>query len=215
MIGAAYENEEPIVVTGWSPHWMFQTYDLKYLDDPLNIFGEGEVIKTIVRDGLEEDSPEAVAILDNFYWEPSDLESVMILTYNGMEPEEAARQWVDDNQDLVSQWTNGVNQVNGDDIEIAHTAWESEIASSYVMQVVLQDMGFNATLTQVELGPMWTAVASGTTDVTISGWLPLHNNFYEDFKDDFVELSDNLVGARSGFAVPTYMDIDSIEDLRD
>ena len=30
------ENKEWIVVTGWTPHWMFSRYDLKFLDDLQN-----------------------------------------------------------------------------------------------------------------------------------------------------------------------------------
>ena len=29
----AIKNKEDIVITGWSPHWMFAKYDLKYLKD--------------------------------------------------------------------------------------------------------------------------------------------------------------------------------------
>src|SRR5690625_4507662 len=36
-LGEAIENEEPIIVTGWSPHWKFEAYDLKYLEDPKEI----------------------------------------------------------------------------------------------------------------------------------------------------------------------------------
>ena len=42
-LGQAYENEEEIVVTGWTPHWKFQKYELKYLEDPKGTFGEAEV----------------------------------------------------------------------------------------------------------------------------------------------------------------------------
>lgn len=33
-------------------------------------------------------------------------------------------------------------------------------------------------------------------------------------KEDFVDLGENLKGTKTGFVVPTYMDIDSIEDLQ-
>ena len=35
----AYNNQKPIIITGWSPHWMFSSFDLKYLEDPKGSFG--------------------------------------------------------------------------------------------------------------------------------------------------------------------------------
>lgn len=212
-LGDAIENEEPIVVTGWSPHWKFQKFDLKYLDDPKNIYGEGEEILTIVRHGLKEDRSEAYEILDNFYWEVVDMEAVMEDMSNDIEPEEAARQWVDDNQDKVSKWVDGIEEVDGESIELAYTPWDSEIASANVIKIVLEDMGYVATITQVELGPMFHGVASGSIDATIAPWLPTHIEYYEDLKDEFEDLGPNLEEAFSGLVVPSYMDIDSIEDL--
>src|SRR5699024_857122 len=66
-LGQAYDSEEEIVVSGWSPHWKFQTYDLKYLEDPEGSYGEAETIDTFVREGLEEDLPEAYQVLANCY----------------------------------------------------------------------------------------------------------------------------------------------------
>ena len=36
-LGNAIRRREHIVVTGWEPHWIFHRYDLKFLEDPLNI----------------------------------------------------------------------------------------------------------------------------------------------------------------------------------
>lgn len=30
----SYDRKKPIIVTGWTPHWMFSRYKLKFLDDP-------------------------------------------------------------------------------------------------------------------------------------------------------------------------------------
>src|SRR5690348_13726056 len=51
----AYDKKEPIIVTGWTPHWMFAKFDLKYLKDPKGSFGKDETIHTIARNGLKED----------------------------------------------------------------------------------------------------------------------------------------------------------------
>lgn len=107
-LGNAIENEEDVIVTGWTPHWKFQAYDLKYLEDPEGSFGEAETIDTMVREGLEEELPNAYKILDQFNWTTDDMESVMLDIYNGASPEEAAATWVEDNQDKVDEWLNGV-----------------------------------------------------------------------------------------------------------
>ena len=88
----AINNKEPIIVTGWSPHWMFSSFDLKYLDDPKGSFGGAEDINTLVRKGLEQDAPGAYKILDQFAWEMSDMEAVMVDVADGMNVAEAARE---------------------------------------------------------------------------------------------------------------------------
>ncbi|WP_184663863.1 glycine betaine ABC transporter substrate-binding protein [Texcoconibacillus texcoconensis] len=104
-LDTAIENEEPVVVTGWQPHWKFNTYDIEFLDDPLGIYEEEEEIRTIVREGLKEDHPHAYQILDQFYWEPEDMNEVMLdIAENEMEPDEAAQKWIDENRDQVDEW---------------------------------------------------------------------------------------------------------------
>lgn len=100
----AYDNQEPIIVTGWTPHWKFAKMDLKYLEDPKGVFGQDEQIHTIVRNGLQEDQPEAYAFLDAFNWTPDDMAAVMIQIAEGASPEEAAKAWVEANPDKVDAW---------------------------------------------------------------------------------------------------------------
>lgn len=212
----AYDKEEPIVVTGWTPHWKFAKYDLKYLEDPKEVFGGEEEIVTIGRTGLQEDLPEAHQILSQFNWSQDDMGEVMISIQEGDKEEDAAQKWVDANEAKVAEWTKGVEKVEGDEIKLAYVAWDSEIASHNVMKIVLTDMGYNVTLTQVEAGPLWTAVADGSADASLAAWLPLtHATYAEKFDGKFEELGVNMTGVKIGLVVPTYMDITSIEDLKE
>ncbi len=185
----AYDTEEPIIVTGWTPHWKFAEYDLKYLEDPKGVYGGEEQIHTIGRLGLEEDLPEAHQILSNFNWTEEDMGEVMVAIQEGEKEDVAAQNWIDANEEKVAEWTDGVEKVDGDKIKLAYVAWDSEIASHNVMKIVLEDMGYNVTLIQVEAGPLWTAVADGSADASLAAWLPLtHATYAEKFDGEFEEL---------------------------
>lgn len=213
-LGEAISNEEPIIVTGWSPHWKFSEYDLKYLEDPKGVFGEAEIIGTMVREGLEQDEPEAFKVLDQFAWDAEDLEAVMLEIQHDVDPEVAAAEWVEENEDLVATWTEGVDEVDGNEIELVYVLWDTEIASTHVVAHVLENLGFDVTTTSLDNAVMWEVVASGEVDGMVAAWLPgTHGDLYEEHKDDLVDLGANLEGAKIGLVVPSYMDIDSIEDL--
>lgn len=210
----AYRNQEPVIITGWSPHWMFSSFDLKYLDDPKESFGGEEDIHTLVRKGLEQDTPGAYKILDQFTWETGDMEKVMVDMAGGMEPAEAAEKWVDTNPDKVAKWTNGAEDGKGKTVKLVYVAWETEIASTNVIGKVLEQNGYDVTLTQVEVGPMFAGIANGSSDAMVAAWLPsTHVEFYNTYKNDFIDLGPNLQGTKIGLVVPKYVDIDSIEDL--
>jgi glycine betaine/proline transport system substrate-binding protein len=212
----AYDKEQPIIVTGWTPHWKFAKYDLKYLEDPKGVYGGEEQIRTIGRIGLAEDLPEAHQILSQFNWTEEDMGKIMVAIQDGEKEDVAAQNWVDANKEKVADWTNGVEKVDGDKIKLAYVAWDSEIASHNVMKIVLEDMGYKVTLTQVEAGPLWTAVADGSADASLAAWMPLtHKTYADKFEGKFEELGVNMEGVKVGLVVPKYMDISSIEDLKE
>ncbi|MED1723219.1 glycine betaine ABC transporter substrate-binding protein [Brevibacillus parabrevis] len=212
----AYKDKKPIIVTGWTPHWMFSKFEMKYLEDPKGVYGKDEQIHTIVRKGLKEEQPSAYAFLDKFSWTPADMEKVMLDIEGGKKPEEAAAEWVKANEATVSKWVEGVQPANGQKLTLAYVAWDSEIASTNVVKTVLeQKLNYKVELSQVEAGPMWVGVSNGDVDGMVAAWLPTtHADYMEKLGKDVEDLGPNLEGTKLGLAVPTYMDITSIEDLK-
>lgn len=101
----AIKQEKWIVVTGWTPHWKFSRWQLKYLLDPKDVYGGEEEIRTIVRKGLKEEKPEVYAILDNFSWTIADVNQLMVWNEEKKaDPYQNAKRWIKENQDKVAQW---------------------------------------------------------------------------------------------------------------
>ncbi len=102
------------------------------------------------------------------------------------------------------------------DLTIPYVAWARETVVSYLMGEVLEDIGYNVDVKQVETGPMWASVADGSADFTASAWLPeSQKQYWDQYKDQVVEVNQTLDKAPLALTVPTYMeDINSVEDLK-
>src|SRR5699024_7170928 len=99
----------PIVVTLWTPHWTFNQFDLKILDDPQSAFGEPDDVLSVSRTVFQEDSPTAYELINQFSITKEDTQEMMFNVQEGMDAEAAAQQFMEENPDLVEQWTEDIN----------------------------------------------------------------------------------------------------------
>lgn len=101
----AIDNEEPIVVIGWKPHWKFARWDLKFLDDPKMAYGEAETLHTLARTGFTEDHPEVAEFFENFNFTDDELSDLILKLEDGGDDKlESAKEWMEDNEELVDSW---------------------------------------------------------------------------------------------------------------
>lgn len=101
----AIQKKEWIVVTGWTPHWMFGRYKLKVLDDPKQIYGKAESIHTVTWKGFSEKDPFAAELLRNIQLTDRQISSLMTAVEKTQKTETyAARQWIKAHQTLVDSW---------------------------------------------------------------------------------------------------------------
>lgn len=101
----AYDKKEPVVVTLWSPHWAYSSYDLKKLKDPKGTWGKGDGVHTLARKGFTADNPEVGSWLKNFELtekQLTDLEAAIQETGKGKE-QEAVRGWLEKNPGLAEK----------------------------------------------------------------------------------------------------------------
>ena len=101
----AIDRNEWIVVTGWTPHWMFDQFDLKFLDDPKKVYGDLEEIHAIAWKGFSEKDPFAAEFFGNIKLTTEELSSFMTVMKDArMDEEEIARKWRDEHRLLVDSW---------------------------------------------------------------------------------------------------------------
>jgi glycine betaine/proline transport system substrate-binding protein len=107
--------KEPIVFTGWSPHWMNLKYDIVYLDDPKNAqgaFDDPSRITCAVNKDLEGDDPAAFAFLKSIDLNEDQINAIeaeMNKAGTGNE-EQGVRAWYKKNKDIVKPWIDAAKK---------------------------------------------------------------------------------------------------------
>lgn len=114
----AIRHQEWIVVTGWTPHWMLGQWKLKFLEDPLGIYGGEQSIHTLVSEQLPQRLPEVVEFLGRFAWSPEEMGRYLVWNRSdkGLYPYEKALRWLKTHPRQVATWLggNGENTPTGD-----------------------------------------------------------------------------------------------------
>lgn len=105
----AINNNSWVVVTGWTPHWMFSRFDLKMLEDPKGVFGDAEQIKTIARKGFSEEQPYVAEFFTNVSFTTEQIGSLMQTIEDAGNEVAGAQKWIDENRELTNSWLPATN----------------------------------------------------------------------------------------------------------
>jgi glycine betaine/proline transport system substrate-binding protein len=111
-----YNDREEFAFIAWSPHWMNQRYDIRYLDDPKDAFEEVDNtvdLSTIVNAGLKEDNPVAYAFMAALTLDEEQINAMEDEINTASDPEPGVRNWLENNRDVVQPWIDAANNAYG------------------------------------------------------------------------------------------------------
>jgi len=107
-----YNNKEDFAFLAWSPHWMNQRYDFRYLEDPKDALGDTNdpaEISTIVDEDLREEDPVAYAFLNALKLTEEQINDLENVINEEEDPLEGSRIWARDNRDVVQPWIDAAS----------------------------------------------------------------------------------------------------------
>jgi glycine betaine/proline transport system substrate-binding protein len=109
-----YTNKEDFAFIGWSPHWMNQRFDFRYLEDPKDAQGgtnDPAEISTIVKEDLREQDPVAYAFLSTIKLTEEQINDLENVINEEEDPLEGSKRWVRDNRAVVQPWIEAASNV--------------------------------------------------------------------------------------------------------
>jgi glycine betaine/proline transport system substrate-binding protein len=95
-----------IVVTAWSPHWIFAAHGLRYLEDPKGVLGGVEQVHAVAREGFHAERPRVAALLGRLWLPLEELEKAL-LDAREDSVEAAVTRYIEQHPDRVRYWVTG------------------------------------------------------------------------------------------------------------
>ncbi|TYB31621.1 MAG: glycine/betaine ABC transporter substrate-binding protein [Candidatus Mcinerneyibacterium aminivorans] len=112
-----------VAFNAWKPHYMNVMFDIKYLEDPKNVWPDGgkSTVYTAIRNGYSKEDPNFYKFLQNFELKV-ETQNRLIYEYKkggedeeGRNPEEVVEEWIANNLDTVEKWVKDVKALNGEE----------------------------------------------------------------------------------------------------
>lgn len=104
----------------------------------------------------------------------------------------------------------------GKEITIGYIDWDEDVAVTHLWKKVLEDKGYKVKMQHVsDAGPVYVGLDRGDVDLFMDGWLPVtHKAYWDKFGKNLTDIQPWYTNTKLTIAVPTYMKIDSIDQIK-
>lgn len=102
-------------------------------------------------------------------------------------------------------------------VRMADVGWSDVTATTAVMSVLLQDLGYQPKTTLLSVPVTYSSMQHGDIDLFLGNWMPAQtSNLAPYLKDGSIEIiTTNLTGAKYTLAVPDYVFAQGLHDFAD
>ena len=119
QVSRAAKREQWVVFLGWAPHPMNANIEMEYLDGGDDYFGPnygGASVHTNTRKNYSKECPNMGKLLSNLSFSLKMENEVMgAILDDGEKPQQAARTWLKNNPEVLTNWLDGVKTRDGGD----------------------------------------------------------------------------------------------------
>lgn len=100
----AYQSKQWIVATVWSPHWLFQKWQMRYLKDPKGTLGGEEQVHAFASKQFATKFPRADVFFKHFKLTLADVEAIEFEGNSTNDYATAAKKFVDAHPEKLKAW---------------------------------------------------------------------------------------------------------------
>jgi glycine betaine/proline transport system substrate-binding protein len=111
---------------------------------------------------------------------------------------------------------SGEEKAGMTELLILYPNWAEGIAFTNLAKAALEAHGYEPTIKPIEPGPIYASIAKGDADIFLDAWLPhTHADYWEKYGDNLVKIGESFSNGTTGIVVPSYVTINSIEELNE
>jgi glycine betaine/proline transport system substrate-binding protein len=103
-VSRAYQSNQWVVATVWSPHWLFQKWKMRYLKDPKGTLGGEEQVHAFASKQFASKFPRADVFFKHFKLTLADVEAIEFEGNTTNDYAAAAKKFVDAHPDKLKAW---------------------------------------------------------------------------------------------------------------
>ncbi|NLA62958.1 MAG: glycine/betaine ABC transporter, partial [Bacteroidales bacterium] len=112
--------------------------------------------------------------------------------------------------------TNKNKAADKNQVRILYGNYLSDVAYSNLSKIALEKQGYEVILTNLQIGLIYGELSKDNPngDIFMDAWLPnTHKPYWNDYGDNLVKLGESFSEGTTGLVVPSYVPINSIEEL--